>query len=342
MSTTTFPSLLSFKFKPSFSFPRHQQFPTTTTKFQASFNPQFTPNRIGFCPKPLRFTPVKRFAINDDESAVAGLSEAEKEARELSSLPGRFRKYLKEAPEPPLKWPWYWFVVLAFLIYAWRAVLFELSNWKNAALGIVRFIGYILKYALALVYRFIGNPITFTIRSIENLIYGVQTFYYWIITSAPIPELTTVITLALVILAVAETTVPNCISDQPYVLTVTGLIGYAAVRGIVSEQLFWTLLVGIYGFSKFIKKRDNVSSAMPVAAILAAVGEPWVRFVAIVSYTALAIYEYSKKLSERKEGEEIEPHERKLPVPLFLAALAIGLRVAAKWAGYRHLTWMIV
>ncbi|MCI38547.1 hypothetical protein A2U01_0059775, partial [Trifolium medium] len=96
MSTTTFPSLLSFKFKPSFPFPRHQQSPTTTTKFQA-FNHQFTPNRIGFCPKPLRFTPVKRFAINDDESAVVGLNEAEKEARELSSLPGRFREHLKEA-----------------------------------------------------------------------------------------------------------------------------------------------------------------------------------------------------------------------------------------------------
>ncbi|GAU41582.1 hypothetical protein TSUD_271910 [Trifolium subterraneum] len=327
MSTTTFPSLLSFKFKPSFRFPRHQQFPTTT-KFQAFFNPQFTPNRIEFCPKPLRFTPVKRFAVNDDESAVAGLNEAEKEARELSSLPGRFREHIKEA--------------MAFLIYAWRAVLFELSNWKNAALAIVRFIGYILKYALALVYKFIGNPITFTIRSIENLIYGVQTFYYWIITSAPVPELTTVIALASVILAVAETTVPNCITDQPYVLTITGLIGYAAVRGIVSEPLFWTLLVGIYGFSKFIKKRDDVSSAMPVAAVLAAVGEPWVRFVVIISYTALAIYQYSKKLSERKEDEEIEPHGRKLPVPLFLAALAIGLRVAAKWAGHRHLTWMIV
>ncbi|KAK2433432.1 embryo defective [Trifolium repens] len=332
-------SLLSFKFKPSFPYPRHQQSSTTTTKFQA-YNPQFTPNRIGFSPKPLRFTPVKRFAINNDDSAVVGLNEAEKESRESSTMPGRFRDHIKEAPETPLKWPW--FVALAFLIYAWRAVLFELSNWKNAALGIVRFIGYILKYALALVYRFIGNPITFTIRSIEDLIYGVQTFYYWIITSAPVPELTTVITLASVILAVAETTVPNCISDQPYVLTVTGLIGYAAVRGVISEPLFWTLLVGIYGFSKFIKKRDDVSSAMPVAAVLAAVGEPWVRFMVIVSYTALAIYQYSKKLSERKEDEEIEPLGRKLPVPLFLAALAIGLRVAAKWAGHRHLTWMIV
>lgn len=327
--STTIPSLLTFKSKLSLPFPRHHlQFPTTTTKSQP-FNPQFTRNLIGFSPKPFRFAPVKRFATNNDE--------AEKEP---STIPGRFKDYIKPAPESPFKWPM--FVALAFLIYAWRAVLFELSNWKNAAFGIVRFVGHVLKYAFALVYRFIGNPITFTIGSIEDLIYGVQAFYSWIITSAPVPDLTLVIVLASVVLAVAETTNPNCISDQPYVLTVTGLIGYAAVRGVISEPLFWTLLVGIYGFSKFIKRRDDASSAMPVAAVLAAVGEPWVRFVVIVSYTALAIYQHSKMISEGKEVEEIEPHRRKLPVPLFLAALAIGLRVAANWAGYRHLTWMVV
>ncbi|CAI8616001.1 unnamed protein product [Vicia faba] len=334
--SSTLPSLLSpnfaFKFKPSSSFPR-QQFPTTT-------NPQFTRNPIGFSPKPLRFTPLKRFAVNEDSTVVAGLDQAEKELRESSTMPGRFRDHIKEATNPPLKWPW--FLAMAFLVYAWRAVLFELSNWKNAAFGIVRFIGYVFKYVFALLYRFIGNPITFTIRSIEDLIYGIQAFYSWIITSAPVPDLTIVIFFASVVLAIAETTVPNCISDQPYVLTVTGLIGYAAVRGVISEPLFWTLLVGIYGFSKFIKRRDNVSSAMPVAAVLAAVGEPWVRFVVIISYTALAIYQYSKMLVEGKEIEEIERQGNKLPIPLFLAALAIGLRVAAKWAGYRHLTWMIV
>ncbi|XP_058729564.1 uncharacterized protein LOC131601711 [Vicia villosa] len=338
--STTHPSLISpnfsFKFKPS-SFPR-QQFPTTT-KFKPS-NPQFTRNLIGFSPKLLRFTPLKRFAVNEDASVVPGLDEAEKKLRESSTMPARFRDHLKEAPDPPLRWPW--FVAMAFLVYAWRAVLFELSNWKNAAFGILRFIGYVFKYIFALVYRFIGNPITFTIRSIEDLIYGIQAFYSWIITSAPVPDLTVVIFLASVVLAIAETTVPNCISDQPYVLTVTGLIGYAAVKGIISEPLFWTLLVGVYGFSKFIKRRDDVSSAMPVAAVLAAVGEPWVRFVVIVSYTALAIYQYSKMRLEGKEVEEIERHGSKLPIPLFLAALAIGLRVAAKWAGYRHLTWMIV
>ncbi|CAI8601201.1 unnamed protein product [Vicia faba] len=140
-------------------------------------------------------------------------------------MPGRFRDHIKEAPNPPLKWPW--FLAMAFLVYAWRAVLFELSNWKNAAFGIVRFIGYVFKYVFALLYRFIGNPITCTIRSIEDLIYGIQAFYSWIITSAPVPDLTIVIFFASVVLAIAETTVPNCIrnpsafflSSRPYHLT---------------------------------------------------------------------------------------------------------------------------
>lgn len=236
----------------------------------------------------------------------------------------------------------YQFTVLAFLIYAWRAVLFELSNWRNAALGIVRFIGYLLKYALALVFHFIGDPITFSIRFIEDVFYAIRAFYSGIVAYAPVPDLTITILLASVVLAVAEATVPNCINNQPYVLTVSGLIGYAAVRGYISEPLFWTLLLGLYGFSRLVKRRDNVSSTMPVAAVLAAVGEPWVRVLVMISFMALAISHHSRMLSERKELAEVDSAKRRLPIPLLAAALAIGIRIAAKWAGYRHLTWMIV
>ena len=30
-----------------------------------------------------------------------------KESRENSSLPGRFKPLTKEAPEPPVRWPWF-------------------------------------------------------------------------------------------------------------------------------------------------------------------------------------------------------------------------------------------
>lgn len=283
------------------------------------------------------------FVSNAEESAGSSgggeVDEAERAARGESTMPERFRYLNREAPDPPIRWPW--LVALAFLVYAWRAVLFELSNWKKAALAIVGFVGYLSKLVLALIFHFIGNPITSTIRCIETAIYSVRAFYSGIVAYAPVPELTVIIMLASAVAAIGEAVVPNCVSSQPYSLTVAGLIGYAAVRGYISEPLLWTLLVGLYGFSRIIKKRDDVSSLLPAAAVMAAIGEPWVRLVVIASYLALAISHHSRKLSEGKEVEEVVTN-RRLPMPLFVAALAIGIRVAAKWVGYRHLTWMIV
>lgn len=208
--------------------------------------------------------------------------------------------------------------------------------------AIVRFVGYVFKYILALIFRFIGDPITFSIRLVEDVFYSIRAFYSGIVAYAPVPDLTIIIVLASIVLAVAEATVPNCINSQPYELTVSGLIGYAAVKGYISEPFFWTLLVGLCGFSRLVKKRDDVSSVMPVAAVLAAIGEPYIRVIVLTSFTALAIYHHSRTLSEGNEIAGVETSKRRVPIPLLAAALAIGIRVATKWAGYRHLTWMIV
>lgn len=85
-----------------------------------------------------------------------------------------------------------------------------------------------------------------------------------------------------------------------------------------------------------------MSSALPVAAVSAAVGEPWVRVIVMASYLALAIFHHAQNSVDSKEREGTVGAIEKAPVPLLLAAMAIGVRVAAKWAGYRHLTWMIV
>ncbi|KAE8687782.1 putative NADH dehydrogenase [Hibiscus syriacus] len=269
-----------------------------------------------------------------------GVDEAERLARGESTMPERFRYLTKEASDPPVRWPF--FVAAAFLLYAWRAVLLELSNWRNAALGVVRFVGYLLKLVLALAFHFIGDPITSMIRCIENAIYSVRAFYSGIVAYAAVKELTVIIVLASAVLAIAEATVPNSVSCQPYMLTISGLIGYAAVTGYISEPLYWTLLLGLYSFSRLIKKRDDVTSVLPVAAVMAAIGEPWVRVLVITLYLALAIFHHSKKLSEVKEETEDIATEKRLPMPLLGAALAIGINLTAKWVGYRHLTWMIV
>lgn len=279
------------------------------------------------------------FAIKAENGDKGVVEQGENEARGLSTMPERFRYLNQEAPDPPVRWPY--FVALGFLVYAWRTVLWELYNWKKAAAGIFHFVGYLSKLALALVFHFIGDPVTSIIRFIEDSFYTVRALYSWVVACTPISEFTTIIILASIVCAIAEATNQEAVSSQPYLLTVAGITGFAAVRGFISELFFWTLLTGLFGFARFVKKRDYVSAALPAAAVLAAVGEPWVRVIVIALYLALAITHHSKKSSDEKEVEATTTG-RRVPIPLLCAAMAIGIRVAAKWAGYRHLTWMIV
>ncbi|KAL8126747.1 uncharacterized protein LOC141721023 [Apium graveolens] len=307
----------------------------------SSLKTHFNPKRLnGFSGNNLRILSGSSlgFAIKAENEDKSG-DEGEIEARGMSTMPERFRYLNQEAPDPPVRWPY--FVALGFLVYAWRTVLWELYNWKKAATGIFHFVGYLSKLALALVFHFIGDPITSIIRLIEDSFYTVRALYSWVVACAPISEFTTIIILASTVCAIAEATNAEAVSSQPYLLTIAGITGFAAVRGLISELFFWTLLIGLFGFARFVKKRDYVSAALPAAAVLAAVGEPWVRVIVIALYLALAIIHHSKKPSDKKEVEATTTG-RRVPIPLLCAAMAIGIRVAAKWAGYRHLTWMIV
>ncbi|KAM7492290.1 hypothetical protein LguiA_035211 [Lonicera macranthoides] len=284
---------------------------------------------LGFAIKAKNEEQVKRENSVVDEEFDAG----------QSTMPDRFKHFLKEVPEPPIRWPYY--VALAFLIFTWRTVLWELSNWKNTVLHLSNFFAYLLKYALAIMYMFIGDPITSVIRAIETSVYTVRAFYSAIVAYTPVPELTVIIIVSSAALAIAEATEPDSVNRQPYLLTIAGLFGFAAVKGFISEPFFYTILLGLFGFARLVKKRDYVSSFLPGAAVLAAIGEPWFRVVVMAAYLGLAIVHHSKKVSEGKEGEGSETDKR-VPTPLLCVALAVGVRLAANWLGYRHLTWMIV
>ncbi|KAL8502309.1 hypothetical protein ACS0TY_021446 [Phlomoides rotata] len=300
-----------------------------------SFYGQFKTSLNGF---PVKFSGFKVKAQNES-GFVDNKEKGEMEARGESTMPERFRYLTKEAPDKPVRWPL--LIVLAFMLYAWRTVLWELSNWRMAVGVIGQFLIYISKLILAFVFHFIGNPVTSSIRLVETTFYTIRAFYSGIVAYAPIPELTLIIMLTSLVLSVAEAAVPDSVNTQPYLLTVAGLIGFAAVRNYITELFFWTLLVGMFVYSRFVKKRDNVSSALPVAAVLAAVGEPWVRIITMALFLALAILHRSTN-PEGVDGDVEAGTIRKVPFPLLCAALAIGVRAAAKWAGYRHLTWMIV
>lgn len=253
-------------------------------------------------------------------------------------MPERFRYLTKEVPERPVRWPWLF--ALVFLVYAWRTVLWELTNWKKAGAAILRFIGYISKLAFAFLLYYIGDLITGLIRCIEFFLYNIRYFYGSIVAFAPVPELMRIIFFSSTVIAIAEATVDNPVNSQPYLLTLAGIVAFGAVKGFIPEPLFWFSLAAFFTYSRFIKKRDNVTSALPAVAVFAAVGEPWVRALVIGSYLALAIAQYAET-SKGSVGTEVSVNGGKTPTPLLLVALAIGIHVAAKWVRRRHLTWMI-
>lgn len=266
-------------------------------------------------------------------------ADEELQARGESSMPERFRYLNKEVPERPVRWPW--FIAPFFLLYAWRTVLWELSNWKKAALAILSAIGWLLKLALAFVFRFIGTPITCLIRCVEFTLHAIRYAYGNIIAFTPVSELIQVIMFTTTVLSIAEATVPDSVNSQQYLLTLSGIVAFGTVKGFVPELPFWLILFGMFFYSKFIEKRDSVSASLPSTALLAAIGEPWVRFVVITSYLALSITHYAKH-SNDDARTAISRDNKRLPLPLLLASLAIGINFAAKWIRYRHLTWMIV
>nr|XP_043606110.1 uncharacterized protein LOC122578259 [Erigeron canadensis] len=347
MSLIASSSSLYTPWRPSIPFPsvksnQHLRYPIHSSTSSSSISVTNINKLGGIYRKKLGF--VVKSTSNGDEAISKDEVAAEMAARGESTMPERFRYLTKEAPDPPLIWPY--FIASGFLVYAWRTVLWELYNWKRAATSILQFLGYLSKLVLALIFHFIGDPITYTIRAIETTIYTLRAFYSQVVAYTPIPELSTVILVASAILAISEVASPNSVDDQWHMLTVSGLTGYFAVKGMIGDLVFWTLLFGLYSFSRFIKKRDYVSSALPVAAVLAGVGEPWVRFVVIGSFLALSVVQYSRNQPEEEKGEGFTTTTttggRRVPVPLLCAALAIGVRVAARWAGYRHLTWMVV
>ncbi|KAL9244554.1 hypothetical protein vseg_018323 [Gypsophila vaccaria] len=323
---------------PTLKFQTYPRPPSTiTTRTLPTQSLQLHPS----LPRILTFKGAKwEFCSKAKSGAVEGSHGDElEELRGESTMPERFRHLAKEAPSSPLRWPW--FLALTFLVYAWRSVLWELSNWQKIAMRLIQFVGYLLKLALTIIYIFIGDQITQTIFYVETAIYVIRDFCLSIVTSAPIPELTTIFILASTVLAIGEAASPNSINSQPYLLTVAGLIGFGAVKGVIIEPFFWLFLFGIFAYSRLFKKRDYVSSALPVATVLASVGEPWVRALAIVLFTALSIYHHSNKLADG-EADKVKRTSVKIPFPLLGVALTIVIRVVAMWAGYRHLTWMIV
>ena len=213
-------------------------------------------------------------------------------------------------------------------------MLWELSNWKSAAAAVISGFFYVCKLLLGLLYRVIGPPITGLLWCVDFLVNFARAAYSGAVAAAPVGELLWIIALASAVAAVAEAASPGSVNSQQNILTAAGVLGYVAVGGKVNGVLFWGLLAGSFFFSRYYKKKDLIMAALPAAALLVSVGETWLRALTLAGFMCLAVLH---KSTHGGEAEKVAA-----PMPLRLAAVAIGVHVAVKWLRYRHLTWMIV
>ncbi|XP_078428580.1 embryo defective 1923 [Wolffia australiana] len=289
-----------------------------------------------------RFLGFPLRASNDEEIQPEDSSAAKidvPDARGLSTLPERFRGLTREAPDRPLRWPW--LVALGFAVYTWRAVLWELGNWKTAAAAIGGAVFYLFKLFLALLYRIIGPPITAILWCVDFAVNFSISIYSSIVAATPVPELLWVIVLAAAVMAAAEAASPGSVNSQQHILTAAGVLGYVAVGGALNGLVFWLLVGASFVFSRFVQKRDIVTAVLPPAALLVSIGEPWVRVLTFAAFLGVAVDLKSTSSADvdATGGTAVGVAP---PVPLQLVAIAICVHVAAKWLRHRHLTWMIV
>lgn len=221
-------------------------------------------------------------------------------------------------------------------------MLWELSNWRSAAAAILGSAGYLAKLLFGLLYRLIGPPITAILWCVDFALNVTRTAYSSVVAATPVAELLWIIALTSAVMAAAEAASPGSINGQRHLLTAAGVLGYAAVGGTITGLLFWPLLIGAFCFSRFVQKKDAVVAALPPAALLVAVGAPWLRAVALAGFLGLAVLQNSRSPAEAELPEGGGGGRAAPPVPLQLAAVAIGVHLAARWLRYRHLTWMIV
>lgn len=266
--------------------------------------------------------------------------DKERQRLESSSLPPQLREYCKEVPEPFNPLPW--LAGFAFLCITREVVMFELLRWLKVALvglnALVRFVLWFpgvstLLESAALVLAAVTTGTAWSFLLVKEV-------YAFIIEMTPVRAIVKSIILAFAVLGIGEATKMNAVSSQPYTLSMAALFGLGAVLGFFPSSVFVVLLFSLVLFSSLVMKRDIVSALMPVAAVLAAVAEPWVRNVALAFFLALAVYE-NWKSPEKEEiplGNSVRSSGQ--PMILFVLSLMAGMSAAAQWLYFRHLIWL--
>lgn len=276
------------------------------------------------------------------EPADTGNDKEERERlrEKNTSLPPQLRELTVEVPERFNPLPW--LAGFAFLFITREVIVSELQHWpKDALVGLNALIGFVLRFpGVSTLLESAAPVLAAVITGTAWFFLFVKTVYAFIIERTPVQAIVKAIILASAVLGIGEATKMNAVNNQPYTLTIAALFGLGAVLGFFPSSVFVVLLFALVLFSSLVMKRDIVSAVMPVAAVLAAVAEPWVRGVALAFFLALALYENWK--SPEKEqislGNSVRSNGQLMT--MFGLSLMVGMSAAAQWLYFRHLIWL--
>ncbi|GLJ31494.1 hypothetical protein SUGI_0632000 [Cryptomeria japonica] len=222
--------------------------------------------------------------------ATAGNAEEEEETNQGGIDFSRPFKAM-EAPPKPIDYR-LWIAGFAIFFFLFRDIIVrELVYWlKFAVLGLDFLINKVIMVLYTLLKPLVPLAAVVTTGTAWATVI-VKEAYAFIFNMTSVQAFTEAIVLSSAVLGIGEATKANAVSSQPYTIGLAGCLGLGAVLGFFPSSIFVALLLALVSFSLMVKKKDMVSSVMPVAAVLAAVAEPWVRAFAMASFLALAIHQ---------------------------------------------------
>ncbi|KAH9322674.1 hypothetical protein KI387_017313, partial [Taxus chinensis] len=230
------------------------------------------------------------------------------------------------------------FAIILFLFR--KVIVFELLCWlKHGLLGL----DFLINKGIMALYTLLNPLVPLAVAVIQGTqwaTYIVKEVYALIFNMTSVQAFTEAVVLSSAVLGVGEATKSNAVSSQPYTIGLAGFLGLGAVLGLFSSSIFVALLLALVAFSLLVMKRDRVSSIMPVAAVLAAVAEPWVRVVALASFLTLAIHQHWKSPEKEQVTPDNGSRYKEQPIILRVLSLMVGIAVAAQWLYFRHWIWL--
>ncbi|KAJ7516545.1 hypothetical protein O6H91_22G062300 [Diphasiastrum complanatum] len=255
----------------------------------------------------------------------------------IGNMPSQYAEFLR----PPQESTNYvlWASGILILILMRKVIMMELVRWVHAGVALVALFLDVGQYGFSLLLKNAREPVVWTATLTGWVWFAITDIYAIILDMTPVKALIKAIVFSSAVLSLGEAVQSDAVSSQADALGIAAILGLAGVLGLVHHTLF-TLALGLLTmYLAWFRKAGLVSAAIPATAVLVAVAEPIVQASAFASFLLITLYTNWSQ-HEPKKDATVEKH--KSPGILKVAALAVGIRLAAEWLYARHLVWLAV